>query len=204
MASVPGLLEHTKAKGIDACGSKSSFYIIRSDLGCYMEVDGHLDEQKVENLPFKFLYWWWSKNCSTSPRQFFYQRKWSKLSCTGRWSTRACTEDSNHYLIVVHLYTHRCSYWQLGKVQSLHQNCRNVDHYYCISQTFIPEIRQYTLSWSWLNEREIQFWCTYVAGLMARWKNHREKITFRRQSLALHFIFEAEYAHCSVHCIRSV
>ena len=44
--SVAGLLEHTKAKGIDVCSSTSSLYIIRSDLGCYMKVDNYYDSQQ--------------------------------------------------------------------------------------------------------------------------------------------------------------
>ena len=115
MASVPGLLEHTKAKGIDACGSKSSFYIIRSDLGCYMEVDGHLDEQqKLKIFPLH-------------------------PSCTG--GDHYLNNGELFYIIRGNSFisVNDLSFptGNSVKVKSLHQNCRNGDHYLYSHGSFI-------------------------------------------------------------------
>lgn len=107
MASVPGLLKRSKGKGIDICGSESSTYIIRSDLGCYMKIDGYLDQpQKLNICPIN-PFCAGGDHYVNDGKMFYIIRGNSFISVSD------LSYPTGHPVIV----------------KSLHQSCSNGDHY---------------------------------------------------------------------------
>ena len=115
MASVPGLLEHTKAKGIDICGSDSSIYIIRSDLGCYMRIDVYgLDKpQKLNIFPLN-PYCAGGDHYANDGKLFYIIRDNSFIKV----NDLSFPIDNS------------------SSPQSLHQSCQNGDHYLYTNGSF--------------------------------------------------------------------
>ncbi|ROI52169.1 hypothetical protein DPX16_3439 [Anabarilius grahami] len=100
-----GIIPKSKAKGTDFCGQGENIYIIRSDLGCYMETS---DLNNGSNISISSLH----PACQDGDHYL------------GNWDGCFYIIKGNNYRRVKNLTTD-----SEAEVHSLHPNCQGGDHY---------------------------------------------------------------------------